>query len=259
MTQTDDELLDAIAELYADLDPAPADLADGVLARLAVEDLETEYELLTLVERVDHAARHPRRPDVDRPRTTRRSRSSSPVRRTACWCGSAQRRRRRRRLDGWVVPARPMRVFLGPQGDALAHTRQSAYADRDGRFEFPSPMSGEVRLWLLPQAADESGRAASRRSSRRRSCSEGAGSAGNSPAAMYQDPAAPLLSVRGRVADSGEQQVRTHTKGRATVRPAAEHRGDAPGPAPWPVLISASPVAEARPCRGPRGSPRMGP
>ena len=36
MTSTDDELLHGIAELYVDLDPAPADLADGVLAhRLA--------------------------------------------------------------------------------------------------------------------------------------------------------------------------------------------------------------------------------
>jgi hypothetical protein len=45
-----------------------------------------------------------------------------------------------------------MRVFLGPQGDALAHSGQSAYADRDGRFEFRAPMRGEVRLWLLPQS-----------------------------------------------------------------------------------------------------------
>ena len=60
-------------------------------------------------------------------------------------------------LDGWVVPALPMRVFLGPQGDALAHTRQSAYADREGRFEFPTSMRGEVRLWLLPQTAHGDG------------------------------------------------------------------------------------------------------
>ena len=104
-----------IAVLYADLDPAPADLADGVLARLAVEDLETEYELLTLVESVD--TRVGTRQRRGRPETTRRSRSSSPARRTACWCGSAPSTAGRR-LDGWVVPALPMRVFLGPPGDA---------------------------------------------------------------------------------------------------------------------------------------------
>jgi hypothetical protein len=30
-------------------------------------------------------------------------------------------------------------------------------ADDDGRFEFSSPVTGQVRLWLLPLAADESG------------------------------------------------------------------------------------------------------
>ena len=63
----------------------------------------------------------------------------------------------RRRLDGWVVPAVPLRVFLGSQDDGPADTRQRADADEDGRFEFSSPVTGQVRLWLLPQAADESG------------------------------------------------------------------------------------------------------
>ena len=56
MSITDEELLARVAGLYAGLDPAPDDLADGVLARLAVQDLETEWELLTLVERVDTIA-----------------------------------------------------------------------------------------------------------------------------------------------------------------------------------------------------------
>ncbi len=150
MTATDDELLRAVAGLYADLDPEPADLADGVLARLAVEDLETEYELLTLVERVDTRA------------GTRAGDSPESSPNVALeFAGATYRVLVRisttdeglRRLDGWVAPALPMRVFLGPPGDALAHTRQSAYADRDGRFEFPAPMGGEVRLWLLPQTS----------------------------------------------------------------------------------------------------------
>ena len=155
MTSTDDELLAAVAGLYADLDPAPGDLADGVLAKLAVQDLETEWELLTLVERVDtragiRSASHGGEPET-----------SSTV--ALEFAGTTYRVLVRistsddgtRRLDGWVVPALPMRVFLGPQGDALAHTRQSAYVDRDGRFEFPAPMHGEVRLWLLPQSGRE--------------------------------------------------------------------------------------------------------
>lgn len=148
MTATDDDLLAAVARLYIDLDPAPADLAEGVLARLAVEALETEWELLTLVERVDTRAGT---------RGATRPETSNTV--ALEFAGTTYRVLVRihhsddgaRRLDGWVVPALPMRVFLGPSGDTLGHTRQSAYADRDGRFEFPAPMSGEARLWLLPQ------------------------------------------------------------------------------------------------------------
>lgn len=149
MNLTDDDLLARVAALYTDLDPAPDDLADGVLARLAVQDLETEWELLTLVERVD--TRVGTRGETE-PETSDTvalefagTRYRVLVRVSSADDGG-------RRLDGWVVPALPMRVFLGPPGDELAHTRQSAYADREGRFEFPSPMSGEVRLWLLPQS-----------------------------------------------------------------------------------------------------------
>ena len=155
MTTSDDDLLHAITGLYDRLDPAPADLADGVLARLAVQDLETEFELFTLVQSVDTTVGT--RQGADGPET------SPSV--ALEFAGATYRVLVRisdnddgaRRLDGWVVPALPMRVFLGPQGDALAHTRQSAYADRDGRFEFPASMRGEVRLWLLPQAAGDDG------------------------------------------------------------------------------------------------------
>ncbi len=148
MTTSDDELLQSVADLYSALDPAPGDLADGVLARIAVQDLEAEFELFTLVQPVDTLV-------------GTRSGDQAETSRTVAleFAGSTYRVLVRisdtddgRRLDGWVVPALPMRVFLGPQGDALAHTRQSAYADRDGRFEFPASMTGEVRLWLLPQA-----------------------------------------------------------------------------------------------------------
>jgi hypothetical protein len=150
MRLTDDQLLDAVALLYADLDPAPPDLADGVLARLAVEDLEHEYELLTLVDRVDHAA------------GTRGVLASDAATVALEFAGTTYRvlvristTDGRRRLDGWVVPAVPLRAYLGPQGDALHHTLthslQSADADADGRFEFPDPVTGQVRLWLLPR------------------------------------------------------------------------------------------------------------
>ena len=157
MTGSDETLLRSVAELYAALDPAPDDLADGVLARLAVQDLESEFELFTLVQTVDTDAGTRHSPGPTEPETS--------VSVALEFAGSTYRVLVRvsdstdgqRRLDGWVVPALPMRVFLGPQGDALAHTRQSAYADREGRFEFPAPMRGEVRLWLLPQGAGRDG------------------------------------------------------------------------------------------------------
>jgi hypothetical protein len=152
MRPTDDQLLDAVAQLWQELDPAPADLADGVLARLAVRDLEREYELLPLGDRVDHAA------------GTRADTLTSDHATVALeFAGTSYRvlvristSDGRRRLDGWVVPAVPLRAYLGPQGDnlaqTLAHTMQSTDSDAAGRFEFPDPLTGQVRLWLLPQA-----------------------------------------------------------------------------------------------------------
>jgi hypothetical protein len=148
MNDPDDDLLQSVADLYANLDPAPADLTDGVLARLAVQDLETEFELFTLVQQVDTRAGTRQGEEPETSSTVALEFAGSTYRvlvRVSDGDGGA------RRVDGWVVPTLPLRVFLGPQGDAAAHTRQSAYADRDGRFEFPSAMRGQVRLWLLPQ------------------------------------------------------------------------------------------------------------
>ena len=155
MKQTDEELLDAIAVLYAHVDPAPDDLADGVLARLAVEGLESEYELLTLVERVDHAAGTRGAPDVAaaEDETTVALEFAGTSYRVLVRISTVDGRRR---LDGWVVPAVPLRVFLGQQGDTLAQSRQHADAGDDGRFEFSDPATGQVRLWLLPLSAGTS-------------------------------------------------------------------------------------------------------
>jgi hypothetical protein len=155
VNQTDEELLDAIAVLYARLDPAPADLADGVLARLAVEDVETEYELLTLVDRVDHVAgtRGPEAAAAEDVGTVALEFAGTSYR-VLVRIGTVDGRRR---LDGWVVPAVALRVFLGPHDDATRGAGQVVDADADGRFEFTAPLTGQVRLWLVPQAVDASG------------------------------------------------------------------------------------------------------
>ena len=148
MTATDDELLSRMAGLYAALDPAPADLADGVLARLAVQDLEVEWELLTLVERVDTRV-GTRAAEPETSETVALEFAGKTYRVLVRVSNAADGTRR---LDGWVVPALPMRVFLGPEGDALAHTRQSAYADRDGRFEFPVAPAGACRMTFVTES-----------------------------------------------------------------------------------------------------------
>lgn len=155
MRPSDDQLLEAVARLYAAHDPAPDDLAAGVLARLAVEDLEDEYEQLTLVERVDLA---------DGVRTGTEAVPDADDSTVALeFAGTSYRVLVRvstvdghRRIDGWVVPAVPMRVFLGPPGDSPARNRPdgdtSTDTDEDGRFEFSAPPTGQARLWLLPRA-----------------------------------------------------------------------------------------------------------
>lgn len=51
-----DPLLVAINRMYSELDPPPAGLTERVLAALAVDDLDLEYELLTMVHRSQQLA-----------------------------------------------------------------------------------------------------------------------------------------------------------------------------------------------------------
>jgi len=145
--QSDDELLDAVAKLWERLDPPPADLADGVLARLAVQDLE--YELLTLVESDEalagvRSATMLRAPDE-----------------TGTWSLEylgpgfrvqlrISRRGRQARLDGWVSPPQPMTVMLSSvlrKGGVL-----EAQVSDSGRFEFPVAPAGACRMTFVTES-----------------------------------------------------------------------------------------------------------
>jgi hypothetical protein len=144
--RSDDELLDAIAKLYERLDPPPDDLADGVLARLAAQDLE--YELLTLVESDEalagvRSATMLRAPDE-----------------TGTWSLEylgpgfrvqlrISRRGRQARLDGWVSPPQPMTVMLSSvlrKGGVL-----EAQVSDSGRFEFPVAPAGACRMTFVTE------------------------------------------------------------------------------------------------------------
>lgn len=152
MRPTDEQLLDAVRDLFDHLDPPPADLADGALARIGVEDLELEYELLALVDSPDQAAV---RGGAD---------TGTEESVTLEFAGSSYRVllrvdtiEGRRRVDGWVMPAVRMRVSLVP--DELPDSEQQAAPaaelttnpDDNGRFEFAAVAPGRYRVWLRPE------------------------------------------------------------------------------------------------------------
>jgi hypothetical protein len=145
--QSDDELLDAVARTWEKLDPPPDDLADGVLARLAAQDLE--YELLTLVESDEalagvRSATLLRAPDE-----------------TGTWSLEylgpgfrvqlrVSRRGRQARLDGWVSPPQPMTVMLSSVL-RKAGVLEAQVSD-SGRFEFPVAPAGACRMTFVTES-----------------------------------------------------------------------------------------------------------
>lgn len=150
----DAALLAAIARVWEQVDPPPTDLADGVLAALAVEDIE--FELLTLVETdgalagVRHAAPEPTGDSGTWSLEYEGGDVHVHVRLT--------RVEDRTRVDGWVVPARPINVRL--QADGSTEPLQTT-ADEFGRFEFAAAPAGLSRLTFL-DPPDGSGPTASR-------------------------------------------------------------------------------------------------
>ena len=152
-SRSDEHLLAAVGDLFTHLDPPPPDLAEGVLARLGVEDLELEYELLSLVDSSAQAA-------VRSAADTAAGAADADASVTLEFAGASYRVLLRvdtvdgrRRLDGWVVPAVPMRVSLVPDregpvgGDAAS---RSTTPDDNGRFEFADVERGRFRVWLHP-------------------------------------------------------------------------------------------------------------
>jgi hypothetical protein len=149
----DATLLAAVARVWQQVDPPPADLAEGVLARLAAEDLE--FDLLVLVESEDALAGVRSAPEAD---------SVVPQDEAGAWsleyAGAdfnvylrLTRIEDRTRLDGWVVPARPLTVRLLTEDQSV---RQETPIDEFGRFELADAPSGLARLSFIDEtpAAD---------------------------------------------------------------------------------------------------------
>jgi hypothetical protein len=136
----DDALLEAVARLWQQLDPPPPDLAHGVLARIAAEDLE--LELLTLVES-SAAVAGVRSSDTVEDADELTSTSLEYVGPDLHVYVHLSKFDDGTRLDGWVVPARALTVTLS---DEQGSTEQQTSVDQHGRFAFARAASGVVRL-----------------------------------------------------------------------------------------------------------------
>jgi hypothetical protein len=148
----DAALLAAVGRIWQQVDPPPVDLADGVLARIAAEDLE--FDLLTLVESEDALAGVRSATHVDDAADQDEAGSWSleyagPDLRVYI---RLTRLDRRTRLDGWVVPARPLTVRLrADDGAAVGEATLETAVDEFGRFELPDAPSGLARLTFFDE------------------------------------------------------------------------------------------------------------
>lgn len=152
---SDEEILAAVRDLYAVVDPPPVDLADGVLARLQMEEVDLDYELLTLVDSAELAGVRSSETDTGEESAVTLEFAGTPYQvlvRISSVDGV-------RRLDGWVVPAAPMDVRLTPSGGGTHLEAQLARLDDNGRFEFHGVQPGAARIWLLPDLSAAPGEA----------------------------------------------------------------------------------------------------
>lgn len=132
-----DPLFDALRGAYAEMDPVPDGLAERVLIALAVDDLDLEYELLTLVHRSEQLAGVRGRDDTKTVLEFTADGLTVMLRISGLDTDH-------RRIDGWVSPARPLVAALW-QESATLEVEVAAH----GRFEFTSVPRGLTRLDLL--------------------------------------------------------------------------------------------------------------
>ncbi len=148
----DASLLARLRGLWERVDPAPDDLSERVLFALALEDLDTEFELLRLTERTDALA------------GTRAARKSASTATHITFAGAdvsvmlsvgpagsapADGQLDGRRIDGWIAPAAAAKV--------VAHTDTGeceTVADETGRFVLEAVPAGMLRLILFPLRPD---------------------------------------------------------------------------------------------------------
>lgn len=139
MTELSDQaLLASLRTLWQDIDPVPADLADRVVAAIAVDTLDREWELLSLVAGLETGAV---RSDADRLTLQFSDGTTNVLLHVANAAGG-------KRVDGWVdAQAASIQLLQG--------TRQwSTQPGEDGRFAFDQIPPGlcHLRLTIQPSS-----------------------------------------------------------------------------------------------------------
>jgi hypothetical protein len=142
--QTDAELWNELADMWEHQDPMPPGLVETVLVALAIDDIDAEYELLHLVSRTSELAGARGSSDA---LTISFSGESFALLLRVSGIKSAVRR-----VDGWVTPARRMRVTVKQKNRSW-----DAEVDADGRFELARLPGGLSRFWLVGERPDGRG------------------------------------------------------------------------------------------------------
>ncbi|MEA4945098.1 MAG: hypothetical protein VB080_11760 [Propionicimonas sp.] len=138
----DDELLmENLRLLWLDADPAPDDLADRMVASVAMADFTREWEVLALVEDAQLGAV---RGEAD----TSTLQFSDGVTNVLLHVAAATRDRRR--VDGWV-DSTPLEIRLSQNDRSW-----QAVANDSGRFAFETLPRGVARLRLVVRRPDGS-------------------------------------------------------------------------------------------------------
>ncbi|MDX6297805.1 MAG: hypothetical protein QOI51_1662 [Nocardioidaceae bacterium] len=141
----DAELWRDLATMWEARDPMPANLVEHVLVALATEDLDREYELLHLMQRTDRlAGARGTNGTADAVTITFSGESFALLLRVSGTGGGS------RRMDGWVTPAREMRVTV-----KQAARTWEADVDAHGRFEIPQLPGGPTRCWFVAKHSSQ--------------------------------------------------------------------------------------------------------
>lgn len=133
-----------LADMFSRVDPVPPNLADQVLLAISMEDLDVEYQLLSLVEKTRELAGA--RQVSDALTVAFAAHGRSLMMRISPLADG------RRRVDGWIGPASQVTVKVSrPSGAVECRT------DETGRFELASVAAGPARVMIAEWPSEDGG------------------------------------------------------------------------------------------------------